>query len=100
MASIRLTPIMLQTYESNAYSLPDQERKVMGVLFQPRFKPKEGEPMQLAQFLKMTVLHNPFDATVFRLSGTYLSHDVLFEDLPEGAVADELVFDQVSNRVL
>lgn len=67
----------------------------MDVLFQPRCKPKEGEPVELAQCLKMTVLHNPFDATVFRLSGTCLSHDVVFEDLPGDSVADELGFEQV-----
>lgn len=66
----------------------------MDVVFQPRCEPKEGEPESLAQSLKMTVLHNPFDATVFRLSGTCLSHDVIFEDLPGGSVADELTFDQ------
>lgn len=67
----------------------------MDVLFQPRCKPKEGEPQELAQSLRMTVLHNPFDATVFRLAGTCLSHDVVFEDLPGTSVADELTFEQV-----
>ena len=67
----------------------------MDVVFQPRCAPSEGEPKQLAQCLKMTVLHNPFDATVFRLAGTCVSHDVVFEDLPGESVADELVFEQV-----
>lgn len=68
----------------------------MEVVFQPRCKPKEGEPEALAQSLKMTVLHNQFDATVFLLSGTCLSHDVVFEDLPGASVVDELIFDQVT----
>ncbi len=76
-------------------TLQPKERKAMEVVFQPRCKPKEGEPESLSQALKMTVLHNPFDAAVFKLSGTCLSHDVVFEDLPGGSVADELVFDQV-----
>lgn len=67
----------------------------MEVMFQPRCKPKEGEPVSLVQIMKMTVLHNPYDATVYRLSGTCLSHDVVFEDLPGASVADELIFDQV-----
>ena len=76
-------------------TLQPKERKAMEVVFQPRCKPKEGEPESLSQALKMTVLHNPFDAAVFKLSGTCLSHDVVFEDLPGGSVADELTFDQV-----
>lgn len=67
----------------------------MDVVFQPRCTPSEGEPKQLAQPLKMTVLHNPFDATVFRLAGTCVSHDVVFEDLPGASIADELLFEQV-----
>lgn len=67
----------------------------MEVLFQPRCKPQEGEPQVLVQHLKMTVLHNPFEATGFHLSGTCLSRDVVFEDLPHSSVGDELVFDQV-----
>lgn len=67
----------------------------MDVLFQPRCQPKEGEPEALAQRLKMTVLHNQFDATTFLLHGSCVSHDVVFEDLPGASVADELTFDQV-----
>ena len=76
-------------------TLQPKERKAMEVVFQPRCKPKEGEPVALSQTLKMTVLHNPFDAAVFKLSGTCLSHDVVFDDLPGASVADELTFDQV-----
>ena len=72
----------------------------MDAVFQPRCQPSEGEPKRLAQSLKMTVLHNPFDATVFRLAGTCVSHDVVFEDLPGASVADELVFDQVRTALL
>lgn len=67
----------------------------MQVLFQPRCKPVEGQPQSLTQCLKMTVLHNQFDATTFRLFGCCVSHDVVFEDLPGDSVADELEFDQV-----
>lgn len=68
----------------------------MDVVFQPRCKPNEGEPMSLAERLKMTVLHNPYDATAFLLSGTCLNHDVVFEDLPSALVTmDELEFEQV-----
>lgn len=70
----------------------------MDVLFQPRYKPKEEAPEALAQCLNMTVLHNQFDATVFRLSGSCVSHDVVFENLPGDSVADELGFDQVYGR--
>ena len=70
----------------------------MEVIFQPRCKPREGEPVSLAQCLKMTVLHNPFDAAVFRLSGTCISHDVVFEDLPGASGVDELTFEQVRAR--
>lgn len=76
-------------------TLQPKERKAMEVVFQPRCKPKEGEPEPLNQVLRMTVLHNPFDATEFKLSGTCLSHDVVFEDLPGASGADELVFDQI-----
>lgn len=76
-------------------TLQPKERKAMEVVFQPRCKPKEGEPEALSQTLKMTVLHNPFDAAVFKLSGTCLSHDVVFDDLPGASVVDELTFDQV-----
>lgn len=76
-------------------TLQPKERKAMEVVFQPRCKPKEGEPEALSQTLKMTVLHNPFDAAVFKLSGTCLSHDVVFHDLPGASVVDELTFDQV-----
>lgn len=70
----------------------------MDVLFQPRCKPNEGAPEALAQRLNMTVLHNQFDATTFLLSGSCVSHDVVFEDLPGDSVADELGFDQVYDR--
>lgn len=76
-------------------TLQPKERKAMEVVFQPRCKPKEGEPEPLSQDLKMTVLHNPFDAAVFKLSGTCLSHDVVFDELPGASVADEITFDQV-----
>lgn len=76
-------------------TLQPKERKAMEVVFQPRRKPKEGEPEALSQTLNMTVLHNPFDAAVFKLSGTCLSHDVVFDDLPGASVVDELKFDQV-----
>ncbi|CAM9155847.1 unnamed protein product [Sphacelaria rigidula] len=76
-------------------TLQPKERKSMDVLFQPRCQPKEGEPEALAQRLKMTVLHNQFDATTFLLHGSCVSHDVVFEDLPGASVADELTFDQV-----
>lgn len=76
-------------------TLLPKERKAMEVVFQPRCKPKEGEPEALSQILKMTVLHNPFDAAVFKLSGTCLCHDVVFDDLPGASVVDELTFDQV-----
>lgn len=76
-----------------------QEKKAMDVVFQPCCKPKEGEPVSLTQRLKMTVLHNPFDATTFLLLGTCLNHDVIFEDLPSAsATTDELVFEQVRQR--
>ncbi|CAM9629632.1 unnamed protein product, partial [Ectocarpus sp. 4 AP-2014] len=76
-------------------TLQPKERKAMEVVFQPRCKPKEGEPELLSRDLKMTVLHNPFDAAVFKLSGTCLSHDVVFDELPGASVTDEITFDQV-----
>lgn len=69
----------------------------MDVVFQPRCHPTEGEPAPLAQSMKMTVLHNAFDAALFRLSGVCLSYDVVFEDLQGPLDTDELVFDQVLN---
>lgn len=76
-------------------TLQPKEKKSMEVVFQPRCKPKEGEPEALSQILKMTVLHNPFDAAEFKLSGTCVSHDVVFDDLPGASVVDEITFDQV-----
>lgn len=43
----------------------------------------------------MTVLHNPFDATIFRLKGVCQNYDITFEGLPGDTVCDELCFDQV-----
>ncbi|CAN0076157.1 unnamed protein product, partial [Hapterophycus canaliculatus] len=71
-------------------TLEPKERKAMEVVFQPRCKPKEDEPQPLNQTLSMTVLHNPFDAAVFKLSGVCVSHDVVFDDLPGSSIADEI----------
>jgi hydrocephalus-inducing protein len=73
-------------------TLESDQRKTFFAVFTPptELVSERSETLaigtEVASTVRMTVMHNPFESTIYRLVGVVYANDVLMEDLPERPV--------------
>jgi hypothetical protein len=94
----------LFAHSGSSVTLAPGEKREFEVVYQPRSSTtattttaatSATAAASAADVLQMTVMHNPFGATAFALTGACVSHDVAFEDIPAPGCDDEIVFEQI-----